>query len=121
MSMALTTQAVSLALDIAEARAQAASRNIAEAPLGGTTLRPHFGAALSALREAAADPSMSAAQLRALGEGALRTASGAAQGTAPIQLDREVSDLALATLDYRALTDGLNRQFGLMRLAIGGK
>lgn len=121
MSMALTTQAVSLALDIAEARAQAASRAIANASQGGLASRPHFAAALAVLREAAANPAMSAQQLRMLGQAALRIAPEDVGPAQPVQLDREVSDLALATLDYRALTDGLNRQFGLMSLAIGGK
>lgn len=121
MSLALTTQAVSLALDVAEARAETAGRNIAKAPMGGMTVRPDFSAALSALREAAADPSMSAAHLQTLGRSAMRTAREPALSGDAVDLDREVSDLALATLDYRALTEGLNRQFGLMRLAIGGK
>lgn len=121
MSLALTTEAISLALDVAQARAQAASRAIADAPMGGTTSHPDFSAALGALREAAADPSMPATQLRALGEAALRAAPMASGPAQPLDLDRAVSDLALANLDYRALTEGLNHQFGLMRLAIGGK
>ena len=38
-----------------------------------------------------------------------------------INLDEEVADMASANLKYQALTESLNRHFGLMRLAVAGR
>jgi flagellar basal body rod protein FlgB len=38
-----------------------------------------------------------------------------------INLDEEVADMASANLKYQALTESLNRHFGLMHLAISGR
>lgn len=121
MSSALTTEAVSLALDIAQARAEAASRAIAASSTGGTATRPDFRVAVGLLRRAAADPDLSAKEVALQGNADVRAALQGASPLAHVDPDQEVAALVMASLDYRALTTALNQQFGLMQLAVGGK
>lgn len=123
MGLALTTEAVQLALGMAEARAQIASSNIANAHITG--FRPQridFSGVVGLLREADDSSTLSPARLYSEGEADLRGAIHTPVAeSGNVDLAGQVADLTLANLDYRALTEGLNREFAMMQLAIGGK
>jgi flagellar basal body rod protein FlgB len=120
-----TIDAVRLALRMQELAAQAASLNIANAGhAGAQPLRFDVAAAQAALADAAAG--------KAGGDGAavdarLQAAEEALASAAPvphdgaIDRDAEVADMVAASTRYQALTEGLGRSLGLMRLAIGGR
>ena len=124
MSQDLTTQAVRLALGLNQLRAECASRNIAAASSpGGRTERLDFARSQGILAQVAADPAdangrLSQAIARAVHDPGVRTSDVASGG---INLDEQVADMASATLEFQALSESLNRHFGLMRLAISGR
>lgn len=121
----ITTEAVRLAMSMNQIRAEYASQNISKSNTpGAKAVHLDFahtqglleqvvslsgvdeGSLLGVLAEAASTPSFT--------ENA-DTFSGA------INLDEEVADMASANLKYQALTESLNRHFGLMRLAVAGR
>jgi len=121
----LTLQAVRLAMSMSQLRADFASQNIAQASTpGAQAARVDFASSQGLLEQAIDAHGRGAAELPlALAKAALRPASSEhreAPGT-PINLDEEVADMASANLKYSALTESLNRHFGLMRLAISGR
>ena len=122
----LTTQAVRLAMSMSQVRADFASQNIAQASTpGAQAVRVDFGLSQGLLEQAisGAGSSDEKSLLTSLSEAALKPASSEhrdAPGTA-INLDEEVADMSSANLKYSALTESLNRHFGLMRLAISGR
>ena len=121
----LTLQAVRLAMSMSQVRADFASQNIAQASTpGAQAARVDFGRSQGLLEQAIGGASSNEQGLLvSLSEAALRPASSEhrdAPGTA-INLDEEVADMASANLKYTALTESLNRHFGLMRLAISGR
>lgn len=124
MSHDLTAQAVRLALGINTLRAESASRNIAQASTPGAHAeRLDFARSQGLLAQAAAGPADSEASLaRAIAQAIQTPATQAGNASdAGINLDEQVADMASATLQYQALTESLNRHFGLMRLAITGR
>lgn len=123
MSHDLTTQAVRLALAMNQLRAESASRNIAEASTPGARAeRLDFARTQGLLAEVAAQPANAEAGLdRALAQAAAQPGTPVADAVPGINLDEQVADMASATLEYQALSESLNRHFGLMRLAITGR
>jgi flagellar basal-body rod protein FlgB len=121
----LTLQAVRLAMSMSQVRADFASQNIAQASTpGAQAVRVDFGRSQGLLEQAIGGANNNEQGLLvSLSEAALNPASSEhrdALGTA-INLDEEVADMASANLKYTALTESLNRHFGLMRLAISGR
>jgi flagellar basal-body rod protein FlgB len=117
-----TIDAVRLALNLHELRARTASVNVANANTpGATETRMDFAKVEAALREVvAAGDEVDAARWLAAASAELE-ATTAQNSAAPIQLDEQIAVLAAAGVDYHALTEALNRQFGLMRIAIAGR
>lgn len=126
MSDDITTQAVRLAMSMNQLRAEIASQNIARSSSpGAQASRLDFGRSQALLQQSVtASAQDAAALLPALSDAAYQPASGKAAygaGSSSINLDEEVADMASANLEYQALTESLNRHFGLMRLAVTGK
>lgn len=116
----VTLGAISLALDMAQRRAEIASHNVAFANRpDGTVQRADFGGALALLQRIADGGEVDAATLASarLGETTMQRA-GSADGS--LSLDHEVTELALASAHYQALSEAATRQFGLMSLALSG-
>jgi flagellar basal body rod protein FlgB len=107
-----------------QVRAESASRNIgiASNPAAHAE-RLDFARSQGLLAQAAADPVDADGQLaRAIAQALQAPADRVADvADAGINLDEQVADMASATLQYQALTESLNRHFGLMRLAISGR
>jgi flagellar basal-body rod protein FlgB len=116
----ITTHAVSVALDMAQRRAEIASHNIAYANVPGAQMsRADFSSALSVLGRVADDAPVSATDLGEVNlEATHSVRNGGVNGT--VSLDGEVTELALANCQYQALSEAMNRQFGLMNLALSG-
>jgi flagellar basal-body rod protein FlgB len=116
----ITVDAVGLALDMAQLRAEVASHNVARANMPGANVeRADFGSALSLLQRVAdgddVDPrSLANTQMHAVTTAHADTFDG------NVSLDQEVTEMALAGGHYQALTEALSRQFGLMSLALSG-
>lgn len=116
----LTVGAVGLALDMAQRRAEVASRNIAYTNVPGSRLeRPDFSAATDLLQRVAQGDDMTRERLGGVDIHATATLAEAAPGVAA-DLDGQVADLALASAHFQALSEALNRQFGLMSIALSG-
>lgn len=122
MSHDIQIDAVRLALTLQQTRARVASINIANAGKpNATALRADFSVAEAALRQAAHAGSIGdGAHWLASAERALRDIEMTPTAS-PIALDEQVAEMATAGADYQALTEALNRRFGLMRLAISGR
>lgn len=122
MSAPTTVEAVRLALDLNELRARVAGSNIANASQPGATAQQvDFSQVEAALRNAAAaTDGVEAGRWLATARDALGRVVPDSDGSA-VQLDREVAEMAGASLQYQALTEALGRQFGLMRIAIAGR
>ncbi len=116
----LTIGAVSLALDMAQRRAEVASHNIAYANVPGAQMeRANFGSAIALLQQVADGRDVNA---RSLSSVDLHSSTMHPVDTLDgnTSLDQEVTELALAGAHYQALSEALNRQFGLMSLALSG-
>jgi len=121
----ITTEAIRLAMSMNQLRAEYASQNIAKAGTpGAQATRLDFGLSQGLLEQAVkASQSGETGLLEALTNAAAQPTSSEyleAPGSA-INLDEEVADMASANLKYQALTESLNRHFGLMHLAITGR
>lgn len=116
----VVTSAVGLALDMAERRAAVASHNVAVADVPGASLqRADFGTATGMLERVADGEEVDAARLSAADTATVREWS-ADRDVDGVSLDHEVTELALANAHYQALAEALNRQFGLMTIAMSG-
>lgn len=127
--MDLTTEAVRLGINMARVRAEVASVNIANVDVAGfRAQRADFGQALGLLSEAAAQPDMDAASLKAITPTMLHEsvhdqsiqATGLDASAQP-SLDNEVAELESANVDFQSLTTILSRRFALMQLAMAGR
>lgn len=116
----LTLDAVGLAMDIAQRRAEVASRNVAFANVPGARMeRPDFARANDLLAAVARGGDVSGTDLAAVDiRGTVVDAPKTADAT--VSMDDEVADLALASAHFQALSEALNRQFGLMSMALSG-
>lgn len=116
----LTVGAVGLALDMAQRRAEVASRNIALTNVPGSRMeRPDFAAANDLLGRVAQGDAI---PRESLGSVDIRATSSqpslGVEGEGDV--DGQVADLALASAHFQALSEALNRQFGLMSIALSG-
>jgi flagellar basal-body rod protein FlgB len=111
----ITTSMLSLALDAAALRQQAIASNIANANTAGYVRQTvSFDRQLEALGAARSDP----ARLAQLAHGGLRIEPAAASGSAPVQLDMEVAQMAQNAAHYQALLKGIERQYAILSTAI---
>lgn len=116
----ITVGAVGLALDMAQRRAEVASRNIAYTNVPGSRIeRPDFAAATDLLRRVERGASMTRDDLAGVDIRGTNSVAQASMGEAP-DVDDQVADLALASAHFQALSEALNRQFGLMSIALSG-
>jgi flagellar basal-body rod protein FlgB len=122
MSVENTIDAVRLAMNLQDLRARVASMNVANAGKpDAAALRVDFAKVEAALREVSrAGNEAEAVRWLATATDALRETEPQ-QGIDPIRLDSEIGDISTAGIQYQALTEALNRQFGLMRIAIAGR
>lgn len=118
MAHELTIDAVRLALGMQQLRAEVAGANIAHAASPEfLPQRVDFTAAADWLDRVAAGfkPAGGAPDVRAL-------APVIADASAThVQTDEQVAEMVEASLQFQALSESLNRHFGLMRLAISGR
>jgi flagellar basal-body rod protein FlgB len=117
---AITTAALSAALETASRRQAAVAANIANASTPGyvpqqVSFEAHLAEARSALRDKGVLDLAAAESLRARAEPML----DAAGQPAAVQLDAEMSELARNGVEYQALVQGLSRHLGLLALAAG--
>jgi len=116
MAMDMTVEAVRLGLDMASRRAEIATQNVAHANMPGTHLeRGDFSQALGLLDRVADGADVRAEDFSGASVDAMKETSDQS-----ISLDDEVGEMALASAHYQALSEALNRQFGLMSLALSG-
>lgn len=117
----ITTQAIRLAMRLSQAQVEIAGQNIARASTPGSrAAQVDFSLSQGLLERAVGSPADAASGLSEI----LSQAASHAPSTHladGVQLDEQVADMSAATLKYQALTESLNRHFGLMRLAIGGR
>ena len=117
----LTTEAIRLALQMNQVRAEFASQNIARAATpGALATRLDFATSQGLLEAAALSDGNADGLLRALASAADEPMAATTTGS-PINLDEEVADMTTANLKFQSLTETLSRRFGLMRLAISGR
>lgn len=125
MGNELTTEAVRLAMGLQQRLAEVASQNIANASTPGYRVqRLEFSRLKGMLEQVSTAPvSQSSSLLQSmLGESASGSVSASTDPTrSPVNLDHEVASMVSASLDFQALSESLNRHFGLMRLAISGR
>lgn len=118
-SFNLLVDAVALAMDVSQSRAAAASHNVAYANVPGARMqRADFGRAQGVLDAVANGRTTVSGDLgaeRAAGVGTVETGTGN-----EVSLDQQVTDMAIASGRYQALTDALSRQFALMNIALSG-
>lgn len=121
MSMhSLTVDAVGLALDMAQRRAEVASRNVAFANVPGARMeRPDFARANDLLANVAHGDEMDGVELGSVDIHAT-TLEAPREVDGVMSVDDQVADLALASAHFQALSEALNRQFGLMSMALSG-
>ncbi|TNJ33238.1 hypothetical protein [Arenimonas terrae] len=115
-------EAVRLALTLRQQQASVASINIANAARPGAgAVRADFSAVENALRTAALaagsaeDGHWLAEADRLLGRAGVQPVEG------PVNLDEQVAEMSAVSTEFQALTEVLNRQFALMRLAVTGR
>jgi len=120
--MDLTTEALRLGITMSRVRAETASVNIDNADVSGfRTQQVDFGRATGLLRQAADDPLMDGASLRAITARSLGATVHAADAGTSVNLDGEVAELETAGADFQALTTVMSRRFALMQLALAGR
>jgi flagellar basal-body rod protein FlgB len=117
---AVTTAALSAALDAANLRQSAIAANIANAGAEGyVPLQLSFGERLeeaqAVLREKGALDFGAIDHLR----GSLEPVVDAAGQPAAVQIDAEMTELARNAVHFQALTQGLSRHLGLLAMAAG--
>jgi flagellar basal-body rod protein FlgB len=117
---ALTTAALSAALDAAARRQAVTAANVANANAQDyVPLRAVFDARLAEAREALAERGvLAASDLEAIRVD-VEPAEQAPGVPARVQLDAEMADLARTAVDFQALTQALSRHLGLLALAAG--
>jgi len=116
----VTLGAIGLALDMAQRRAEIASHNVAFANRpDGTVQRADFGDALDLLQRVADGGEVDAGALASARLGST-TSRRIDSADGSLSLDHEVTELALASAHYQALSEAATRQFALMSLALSG-
>jgi flagellar basal-body rod protein FlgB len=115
---AITTAALSGALDIASRRQSAIAANIANANTEGfAPVRLSFEAQLSEARETLRQAGrLDAAALEGFRSDGESVVASPASGQG-VQLDLEMAEMARNSVEFQALTQGLARHLGLLALA----
>jgi flagellar basal-body rod protein FlgB len=117
MAHDITLDAVRLALGMQQLRAEVAGANIAGATTPGhQAQRVDFAAANAWLSQAASGFAPAGA---APSPAHAAVVADLAQGAT--QADTQVAEMVAASLEFQALSESLNRHFGLMRLAVTGR
>ena|SRR5687768_11592028 len=116
----LAIQLTDWAMRLEQARADAASRNIATANLTGShAVRVDFASRLQALRQAVnhrgSEPAAAASLLQAPFTYAQVT------DAARPSLDEQVAELSESEVRYKALAEGMSRQLAILSLAASGR
>ena len=115
---ALTTAALSLALDAATLRQQAIAANIANA---GTEhyrpMRVAFEDSLEQARQAVRDNGSVDRLSLASARVELQTASDVQGDLSNVQLDVQMADMARNAVQYQALVQGLSRHLAILSMA----
>lgn len=121
----ITTEAVRLAMSMNQIRAEYASQNISNANTpGAKAVHLDFAHSQGLLEQVISASSADQGSLLGALSDAASTPMFSEEVDAfsgSINLDEEVADMASANLKYTALTESLNRHFGLMRLAVAGR
>ena len=117
---AITTAALSAALETASRRQAAVAANIANASTPGyvpqqVSFHAHLAEARAALRDKGVLDLAAAESLRAEAEPVFDDVGQ----PAAVQLDAEMSELARNGVEYQALVQGLSRHLGLLAVAAG--
>ena len=115
---ALTTAALSAALDATASRQAVTAANVANANAQDyVPLRAVFDARVAEAREALADGGvLAASDLEAIRVHVEPAEDGTGM-PGRVQLDAEMADLARTAVDFQALTQALSRHLGLLALA----
>jgi flagellar basal-body rod protein FlgB len=119
----LTTEAVRLALNVSQQRAEIASTNIARANMPNAEyMKADFSSAMQLLQSVANNQGQLAdtfyvSQMRSA---QLHPQMGS-MAKEQLSLDEQVAELSTESIKYQSLSEALSRQFGLMRLAITGR
>lgn len=124
MAHDITIEAVRLALGMQQLRAEVAGSNIAGASTPGfQARRVEMGGAQAMLRQAAVPGGGSPGMFETLSSLSAATLAPvvADPSLAATQPDTQVAEMVAASLDFQALSESLNRHFGLMRLAVTGR
>ena len=118
----ITTEAVRLAMSMNQLRAEYASQNIARSNTpDAKAIHLDFAHSQSLLEQVVSQKGVDQVSLFDAIASAASSPAPSERSDAAINLDEEVADMASANLKYQALTESLNRHFGLMRLAITGR
>lgn len=116
---AITTRALSLALDAATLRQQAIASNIANANAAGyIPLRVSFNAEFDAVRRSLVDRGRTETDALGAVRMQLEPALDANGIAMPVELDAEVAALAQNTTHYQTLIRGLSRHFSMLASAV---
>lgn len=119
INVGTTIEAVRLAMQVEDLRARVAANNIAMANVPGSkAMRVSAGSAMENLKENFLDTTLFSQELNSLRSEGVE--SFVHKTDTQISLDSEVADVSAASTRYRALADGVSRQFALMQLAIRG-
>ena len=115
---AVTTSAISAALDAATRRQAAVATNIANAnTVGFTPLKVSFGEELAEARAAFQERGrLDPGHVQAL-RGTVDEAVDAFGVPEPVHLDAEMTELARNAVQFQALTQAVSRHLGLLALA----
>ncbi|MGH8108413.1 MAG: flagellar basal body rod protein FlgB [Arenimonas sp.] len=118
----ITTEAVRLAMSMNQLRAEYASQNISRSNTpDAKAVHLDFAHSQSLLEQVVSQKGVNEGSLLDAIASAATSPTTSERTDAAINLDEEVADMASANLKYQALTESLNRHFGLMRLAITGR
>lgn len=117
MTTEITLDAVRLALSLQQRRAEIAGANIAGANTPGfVAQRLDAGTAKAWLAQAASGFVPAGAAPTAASLGSVADVDAVATST-----DAQVADMVAASVEFQALSETLNRHFGLLRLAVSGR
>lgn len=118
----LLISTVSAVMRLEQMRAEVAANNIAMSNVPGASVdRFDAFAQFESLRAAVNDPSRLAGELAAMAGLEKSDYSRASNGSDhEFSLDAAVLEMSTASTRYQSLSEGVSRQFALMRLAIGG-
>lgn len=119
----ITKSVVVWAMDLAQLRQTVASKNIANAHASDyTAQKVDFSAQLASIADAGQDEHKLMTALQSVQRQGFTTRDDVAISllNSTVAMDSQVAEITKNSLQYQSLVEGLNRKFGLMRLAIVG-